>query len=66
VRAISILGCVVVLSAGAGTAWAGGGTCSIPSCRPRPNAVVTLQEATVVFDWATLVLLQTWATLAIL
>jgi hypothetical protein len=38
-RTVSILGCVVVLSAGAGNAWAGSGGCNVPSCRPHFDAV---------------------------
>ena len=33
-RTVSILTLLVTLSVGPFNAWAGGGTCSIPSCRP--------------------------------
>lgn len=38
-RTISILSLFVVLSLSTVNVAAGGGTCSIPSCRPRTNAL---------------------------
>ena len=41
IAAISILVLFLMLSSGAVNVSAGGGTCSIPSCRPRTQAVST-------------------------
>lgn len=38
-RTISTLSLIVLLSGGAINVSASGGACSIPSCRPRPEAV---------------------------
>ncbi len=40
-KTVSILTLFVALSAGSVNVSAGGGACSIPSCRPRPEAVST-------------------------
>ena len=40
-KTVSILTLFLALSAGEVNVSAGGGTCSIPSCRPQPEAVST-------------------------
>ena len=48
-RAISILSLVAVLSLVPIDASASGGTCSVPSCRPKPSLLPTPTDTAVLF-----------------
>ena len=58
---VSILAFLAVLVAGADRAWAGGGACGIPSCRPHSNAVAPAEPKR---DAAgvTVILLDMWVS----